>query len=178
MILRHALVTASALLLLASTTMTTLASHGVAPRERPSVVKPPTSMATVMRYFTALKPQGRSIHDYQTLERLYAPKVTLTESLTTGRPRSSTGLREMRAFDELNTLSWTILSSKQLSRTVVLTSERPSVRGPGHELEHAAPWSTRFTIRNGKITRLVWGQLFQSGELHRRAASMATRQTA
>jgi hypothetical protein len=86
--------------------------------------------------------------------------VTLTESLTTGLPLSYTGLRQMRAFDELNTLSWGILTSKQLSPTVVLTSEQPSVSGPGHELEHAAPWTTRFTVRNGKIVHLIWSRFY------------------
>jgi hypothetical protein len=170
MIRRHTLVTASAFLLLANTTVTTLAYHGDASGARVSVVNSPRAMATVMSYFHALKPQGYSIHDYEALERLYAPNVTLTESLSTGRPRSHTGLRQMRAFDELNTLSWGVLSTTQLSPTVVLTTEQPFTPGPGHELEHAAPWLTSFTIKNGKITTLIWRQLYLAGGLRRHAA--------
>jgi hypothetical protein len=159
MIPRYALVTISALLLLASTTLTTFASHGTARAEQRSVLRPPTSMATMLRYFDALKPQAHAIHDYPALARLYAPNVTLTESLSTGRPRFHTGLAQMRAFDAYNTLSWSVLGSQQISSTVVFTIEQPFTRGPGHELEHAAPWITRFTIKNGKIFDLVWRQV-------------------
>jgi hypothetical protein len=169
MIRRHALATASAFLLLATTTVTTLASHGIVRVERHSDERPPSSMETVMRYFGALQPHGLSSHDYSALARLYARHVTLTESLSTGRPRTHTGLAQMRAFDDLNTLSWSVLSSQQLSPTVVLTIEQPFAMGPGHELEHAAPWLTRFTIRNGKIANLVWRRLYQSGGLRRHA---------
>jgi hypothetical protein len=178
MIRRQAVATASALLLLANTAVTTLAFHGITSKQRLSVVGPPTAMATVMRYFHALKPYGHSIHDYQALERLYVPSVTLTESLSTGRPRSHSGLRQMRAFDELDTLSWGVLSTTQLSPTVVLTTEQPFTPGPGHELEHAAPWLTSFTIRDGKITKLIWRQLYRTGGLRRPAAQSKTSLTA
>ena len=86
---RSALVTTSAVLLLAGMPITTFASHGAAPQQRRSVVIRPTSMTTAMRYFKALRPHGRSSHDYPALARLYAPNVTLIESLSTGRPRFS-----------------------------------------------------------------------------------------
>jgi hypothetical protein len=175
MIRRHALATASAFLLLATTTVTTRASQGIVRVERHSDARPPTSMATVMRYFGALQPHGLSSHDYSTLVRLYARHVTLTESLSTGRPRTHTGLAQMRAFDNLNTLSWSVLSSQQLSPTVVLTIDHPFTMGPGHELEHAAPWVTRFTISNGTIVDLVWRQLDRSGQVRKHAASTQTR---
>lgn len=174
MIRRSAPVTISVLLLLASTSITTLASHGITPKHRLSVVNSPTAMATVMSYFHALKSQGQSIHDYQALERLYMPSVTLIESLSTGRPRSHTGLRQMRAFDELNTLSWAVLGTTQLSPTVVLTTEQPFTPGPGHELEHAAPWLTSFTIRSGKIVKLIWRQLYPAGGFRRHVAQSKT----
>lgn len=64
MIRRHAIVMTSALLLLGSTPVTTLASHGAAPKERLSVVNSTSAMVTVMHYFNALKQQGRSSHRY------------------------------------------------------------------------------------------------------------------
>lgn len=152
---RYALVTTSALVLLATTTVTTFASRGTARVEQGAVLRPPTSMTTVLRYFDALKPHGQASHDYRALARLYAPTMTLTESLSTGQPRFHTGLAQVRAFDEYNTLSWSVLRSQQISSTVVFTIEQPFARGPGHELEHAAPWISRFTIRNGKIFDLV-----------------------
>ena len=42
------------------------------------------------------------------------------------------------------------------SPSVVLTIERPAVKGPGHQLDHAGPWLTMFTLKNGKIVNLVW----------------------
>ncbi len=61
----------------------------------------------------------------------------------------------MRRFDEFNTLSWRILTTTRLSPMVIQATVQPFSPGPGHELEHAAPWLTSFTIRNGKITELV-----------------------
>jgi hypothetical protein len=158
MIRRHVLNAISALVLLASTTVTAFAFHRTARAEQRSALRPPSSLATAQRYFDALKPHGLAIHDYQALASLYASKVTFTESLSTGRPRFHTGLAQLRQFDEYNTLSWSVLSFQQISPTVVLTVEQPFAPGLGHELEDAAPWITRLTIRNGKIFYLVWRQ--------------------
>lgn len=177
MIRRYALVTTSALLILASTPMTTFASHGVAPQQRRPVVRLPASMALTMRYFKALQPHGRSIHDYATLMHLYSPHVTLTETLSTGLPRSHTELAPMRAFDELNTLTWSVLSATQLSPTVVLAVERPFTMGPGHELEDGAPWSTQLTVMYGTIVNLVWRSLAQPDQRRTPSTSASTQQT-
>jgi len=155
MTLRHAIATASALLLLGSTTVGPFDSRTLAKNAAGSPVTRPISMSVARSYLDILDHQGPSGHDYQALDRLYAPRITLTESMTTGRPRSHIGLRKVQAFDRWNRLDWIADKFEQLSPTVVLTIERPR-KGPGHELLRTEPWVTLFTIRNGKIVNLVW----------------------
>jgi len=150
--LRSALKTAAILVLLGSTTGPALAAK----RSATSTAHRPTALALVSRYFAALDHQGQPGHDDWNLERLYAPTITLLESLTTGSPRLHTGLGQVRAFDRANVLRWFLQRSEQLSRSVILTIEQPYVPGPGHELDRAGPWMTLFTIKSGKIVNLVW----------------------
>jgi hypothetical protein len=106
-------------------------------------------------YFAALD-RGLRRHDFEALDRLYTGGVTLTESLTTGQPRVHVGLGQVLAFDHLNGLNWFISDLRQLSPTTVLTIERPSTSGPGHEAAQAGAWLTVFEVRKGEIVSLVW----------------------
>jgi hypothetical protein len=155
---RHSLITAAALFLLGSTTITALAAdnNSVFARQPapPALVSAPRSVVT--SYFAALDNQGRSGHNYRALNGLYASTIVLVESMTSGQPRLHAGPQQVSAFDHWNQASWTILRREQLSPGVVLTIEHPSAKGPGHELDRAAPWVTVFTIRNGKIVNLAW----------------------
>jgi hypothetical protein len=156
MIRQTSLATASALLLLATTAIPTRAAHAPANRTKASAMRPSGSMTQAMHYFNAINQARRTGTSNGALHRMYTAHIILTESLTTGRPVVHTGIQSVRAFDVFNSLSWSVLQSRQLSPTVVLTIEQPSVRGPGHELDHARPWLTLITIKRGQITNLVW----------------------
>jgi hypothetical protein len=110
----------------------------------------------VTSFFAALDHEGQPGHDYRALARLYAPTITVLESLTTGTPRLHTGLRQVQAFDEANVLRWFVERTDQLSSGVVLTIEQPYTRGPGHELDGAEPWLTLFTLQSGEIVNMIW----------------------
>lgn len=153
---RLALSLTAVLLLLATPVASTLARTQPRPVIAHHAIQAPSSLAIVESYFAALDHQGQPGHDYRTLERLYAPTITLLESLTTGSPRLHTGLGQAYAFDRANVLRWFMERSEQLSPGVILTIDQPSVRGPGHELHQAGPWLTLFTIKAGKIANLIW----------------------
>lgn len=140
----------SVFLLICSTT-TAFASPRIAGSNAGSSTPQSGPMRTVSSYFAAL-----NHHDFRALDLLYAPGVTMTESLTGGQPRIHYGAWKIRAFDGQDWLSWFGVRSKQLSPSTVLTIERASAAGPGHELARAEPWLTLFTIKNGKIISLVW----------------------
>jgi hypothetical protein len=106
-------------------------------------------------YFQALD-RGLRPHDFGELDHLYASGVTLTESLTNGQPRLHVGIDQVLAFDHANNLNWYVSASRQLSPTVMLTVERVTVSGPGHEAVRTGAWLTVFEIRSGKIVSLVW----------------------
>lgn len=149
MIPKHALAVASIILLLHGTPGA-LASRGLVRHQVGSSTLRFSPMRTAGSYFDAL-----SHHDLRALDRLYAPGVTLTESLTTGQPHVRHGW-QIRAFNIESWLSWYLVSSRQLSPSTILTIERPSTPGPGHELAGAQPWLTLFSIKSGKIVSLVW----------------------
>lgn len=149
---RWTLSTAAILLLLVSTAGPTLAAK----RIPAATAHRATSVALVASYFGALDRQGRLGHDYRVLDRLYAPTITVLESLTSGHPRLHTGQQQVGTFDRYNSLSWTVQRTQQLSPSVVLTVEQPHVRGPGHELDRGTPWLTLFTIKSRKIVNLIW----------------------
>lgn len=149
---RWALSTAAILLLLGSPAGPTLAANSRAT----STPHRATSLTIVASYFHALDRQRRQEDGYHGLDHLYAPTISVLESLTSGYPRLHTGHRQVRTFDRYNALSWAVQRTQQLSPSLVLTVEQPYVRGPGHELEGAPPWLTLFTIRSGKIVNLIW----------------------
>ena len=155
MISRYALATASALLLLGGTAARTSAFQRSATKHARVAMPQPSSMMVATRYFAALD-RGLLTHDFQTLARLYAPGVTVTESLNADRLHVRMGVEQALEFDHRNLLNWYVINARQLSPTVVLTIERASVGGPGHELAGAEPWLTVFTIRNGEIVSLIW----------------------
>jgi hypothetical protein len=160
MIPRTTVTTASALLLLGSTTSGAFATQNHRPANRPATN---SNIAVAHRYFHALNGSGQSGHDYRALYRLYASTITLTEIVTGPLPRTYYGPRQIRAFDEWNQLHWTVLRLESLSPSLVLAVEQPSVKGPGHELEGARPWLTLLRIRDGKIFSLVWMPWRQGG---------------
>jgi hypothetical protein len=110
----------------------------------------------VRSYFAALNHRGVTGHAERPLVPLYAAQVVLTESVSTGRPRVHTGIRQALAFDRGTQHRFALERVEQLSPTVVLTLERPSVRGPGYEGGGAALWLTVFTVKGSKIVNLTW----------------------
>jgi hypothetical protein len=93
MIPRRAIATASALVLLSSTAVGPFDSWTLAQHTVSAAGTRTRAVSVARRYLGILDHQGLSGHDYQALNRLYAPGITLTESLTTGRPRTHRGLR-------------------------------------------------------------------------------------
>jgi hypothetical protein len=156
MIRRSGLAAFSAFVLLGSSIGAVSAHDGFPTPTMHPTVNPSGSMAVVTRYFNALNHRGLPGHDYGALRRLYTSDVVLTESVTTGRPQIHAGPRQVRTFDGWNQVWWIVVRSEQLSPGVVLTIERPYVRGKGHELSRAAPWLTLFTLRNERIANLLW----------------------
>jgi hypothetical protein len=153
--LRPALAATCTLLLLGSSGVTALARTPTTVSHTSSTTSS-TPLAVVRSYFAALNRPDLEEHKYYMLERWYAPSISVLESLTTGRPRLHSGLRAVHAFDRQNRFSWSLQRFEQFSPSVVLTIEEPYVKGPGHELENARPWLTIFTIKNGRISTLVW----------------------
>jgi hypothetical protein len=156
MIPRHAFAITCTLLLLGSTTIPVLAHDGF-----PTKVTHPTGthrspMNVVSSYFAALNNRGVTGHAERPLVPLYAAQVVLIESVSTGRPQVHTGIRQALAFDHSNQLRFALERVEQLSPTVVLTLEHPSVQGPGYEGGGAALWLTVFTVKGGKIVNLTW----------------------
>src|SRR5579872_843727 len=117
MIPRQTLATASALLLLGSTATGSLASRGSDKTALSPAASRPSPAMVVRSYFDALN-RGMRPHDFRTLDRLYIRSVTLTESLTNGRPRIRSGFQQVLAFDHSNGLNWYVTDSKQISPNV------------------------------------------------------------
>jgi hypothetical protein len=152
---RYALAAVSACLLLGNTAIAAHAQQTWTTHDRTSAPMRSKSLAVTASYFDALNQPGKPNQRDLALNRLYAPNVTLTESLLTGQPQTHTGLRQVRAFDQRTHLSWFVYSSRQLSPTVVLSIEGVN-EGPGHEGQNSGRWLTLTTVKNGKIITLVW----------------------
>jgi hypothetical protein len=159
--LRLALVSASALVLLGSTTATALArpsppggqgSAASGPTYAPAATSSRLSASSAARtYFSRLN-LGVQTGNFRAVDSMYTIDATLTQELTSSLPRLLQGTSQIGEFERAGRLSWSIEKVTRLSPTAVVTVEV----GSGHRTTLTARYASLFTIVQGKVANVSW----------------------